>query len=250
MRLLTIGNSFSQDATRFLHQLCAGAGLDVTVVDLCIGGCSLERHWNEYLSASEAYTYELNGEALHPAALLPVLREGNWDVISLQQVSHKAGQYETFQPYLDYLAELIRKEAPSARLFLHETWAYETDSTHDGFANYDRSQEKMYNAILDASAKAQSSLQAGIFPVGPAVQLARKQAPFRYEMGEQSLCRDGFHLHLLKGRYLAACVLMEALTGVNAMKSSFVPVLDGETISPEEQAVLCFCAHRAVQGEK
>ena len=249
MRILCIGNSFSQDATRFLHQLCEGAGLDLTCVNMMIGGCSLKRHWAEYTASSNAYTYVRNGEEVGPAALLPVLREEKWDVVSLQQVSQESGLYETFQPYLDDLAALIRKEVPSARIFLHETWAYEKDSSHSGFANYDCDQAKMYRSILSAYAKAQAHLNAGLFPTGPAVQLARRIAPFRYELGEQSLCRDGFHLHYVKGRYLAACVLMEALTGVNGIQSSFIPVVDGETLTEEERAVLCFCAHKAVSGE-
>ena len=250
MRVLCIGNSFSQDATRFLHQLSDGANLDLTCVNLYIGGCSLKRHWDEYTSGNESYSYEYNGEPLHSTALLPALQEGDWDIVTLQQVSQESGMYETFQPWLDQLAELIHREAPSAQIYLHETWAYESDSTHSGFVNYECSQEKMYSAILDAYAQAQAHLGAGLLPVGQAVQLARQCAPFRYSLGEQSLCRDGYHLNLLKGRYLAACVMMEALTGINALKSSFIPVVDGETLTAEERAVLCYCAHKAVLGEK
>ena len=75
MRVLCIGNSFSQDATRFLHQLSDGANLDLTCVNLYIGGCSLKRHWDEYTSGNESYSYEYNGEPLHSTALLPALQD-------------------------------------------------------------------------------------------------------------------------------------------------------------------------------
>ena len=45
MNILAIGNSFSRDATAYLHQLLTASGMENTVVNLYIGGCSLERHW-------------------------------------------------------------------------------------------------------------------------------------------------------------------------------------------------------------
>ena len=45
IKILAIGNSFSQDATRYLHQFASAAGIDTKVVNLYIGGCPLERHW-------------------------------------------------------------------------------------------------------------------------------------------------------------------------------------------------------------
>lgn len=44
LKILAIGNSFSEDATRYLHQLANAAGIDTKIVNLYIGGCPLERH--------------------------------------------------------------------------------------------------------------------------------------------------------------------------------------------------------------
>ena len=44
-KILTIGNSFSQDSTAMLHDLAAAAGVETKVVNLYIGGCSLQQHW-------------------------------------------------------------------------------------------------------------------------------------------------------------------------------------------------------------
>ena len=49
MRILAIGNSFSQDAFKYLHKVAEAAGKEVTTVNLYIGGCTLERHWNNVL---------------------------------------------------------------------------------------------------------------------------------------------------------------------------------------------------------
>lgn len=250
MRLLCIGNSFSQDATRFLHDLAVGANIDLTCVNLYIGGCSLKRHWEEYENGLENYDYELNGEKICKTALLPVLREGNWDAITLQQASHDSGLMETYQPYLDKLYALIKEEAPDARVYIHETWAYEQNSTHQAFPLYHCNQLEMYDALRGAYAAACAHIRALLIPSGEAVQLARSHAPFRFELGEQSLCRDGFHMHLLTGRYLLACVFLEALTGVNGKESSFLPTVEGRTLTKEEQSVLCACAHEVNQRYK
>ena len=45
--VLAIGNSFSQDATHYLHQIAASDNVEMKVVNLYIGGCSLEQHWRQ-----------------------------------------------------------------------------------------------------------------------------------------------------------------------------------------------------------
>ena len=45
MKVLAIGNSFSEDATRYLHQIGEAAGVKNQIVNLYIGGCPLETHW-------------------------------------------------------------------------------------------------------------------------------------------------------------------------------------------------------------
>ena len=47
VRILAIGNSFSQDATHYLHQIAASDNVEMKVVNLYIGGCSLEQHWRQ-----------------------------------------------------------------------------------------------------------------------------------------------------------------------------------------------------------
>ena len=38
MNILTIGNSFSDDATRYLHQIARKDGVDLQVANVSIGG--------------------------------------------------------------------------------------------------------------------------------------------------------------------------------------------------------------------
>ena len=59
MRILTIGNSFSEDATRYLSQIAKAQGVNFEVVNLMIGGCSLERHYRNMLDDKKDYTTSL-----------------------------------------------------------------------------------------------------------------------------------------------------------------------------------------------
>lgn len=48
LRILAVGNSFSDDGTEYLPELLEAAGIhNVIVARLYIGGCSLERHCEE-----------------------------------------------------------------------------------------------------------------------------------------------------------------------------------------------------------
>jgi hypothetical protein len=49
-------------------------------------------------------------------------------VVTLQQASHLSFQYDTYTPYLSNLAAFVRQHAPTARIMIHQTWAYEDGS--------------------------------------------------------------------------------------------------------------------------
>ncbi len=53
MKVLAIGNSFSQDATRYLRKIAQASGEDMKVVNLYIGGCPLSRHFKHETTTNE-----------------------------------------------------------------------------------------------------------------------------------------------------------------------------------------------------
>ena len=62
LRILAVGNSFSDDGTAYLPDLLEAAGVhNVILGRLYIGGCSLQRHCREYETGSRAYTYYKSG---------------------------------------------------------------------------------------------------------------------------------------------------------------------------------------------
>ena len=63
-----------------------------------------------------------------------MLQAEKWDIVTLQQVSGNSGRYETYHPYLKLMSEFVRNCAPSAKQYIHETWAYEIDAQHGAFS--------------------------------------------------------------------------------------------------------------------
>ena len=215
MKLLSIGNSFSQDAQEWLHKIAVANGVELETTNLMIGGCSLETHWNNMNSGEAAYYLEQNAQNMERMINLEdALAMEDWDVITVQQASHYSGQPQTYVPYLTELVAYVREKCPNAKIYFHQTWAYEIDSDHGGFVTYNRDQGEMYRRICDCAAMAGRLIGADLLPSGPVVQYLRENAPeFDYKNGAMSLNRDGFHLSWEYGRYAAAATWFKVLTG-------------------------------------
>ena len=129
MNILSIGNSFSQDAQRYLHQIAMADGVNIQPFNLYIGGCPLSKHYRNMLSEERVYTLDMNGTSTDfHVCLKEALLNREWDVVTVQQVSHQSPNYDTYQPYLDGLVEYARRLVPKAKIAIHQTWAYEQGS--------------------------------------------------------------------------------------------------------------------------
>lgn len=224
MKILAIGNSFSQDATYYLHQIAAADNVELQVVNLYIGGCSLERHWNNISNNSEEYAVEVNGcQTGNFTSIRKALKSDSWDYIVTQQASYDSGIEETYYPYIELIANYLTKEAPKAELLLQETWAYEIDSLHDQFCKYENNQKIMYDKVSSAYRSVSEKLDIRLIPCGDVVQKIRSIRPFVYQDGGMSICRDGFHMNIIYGRYLLAAVWYKFLTNNALAKNNFIP---------------------------
>lgn len=223
MKVLSIGNSFSQDAHKWLHQLAKDNGVDMETVNLYIGGCSLETHWNNVVNDNAYYDLELNGNAgERKISIKQALAMDDWDVITVQQVSGFSGLKESYEPYLSNLVSVIKNACPDAKLCFHQTWAYEIDSNHGDFGKYNHDQRLMFDRIVSTTEQAAASIGAQIIPVGKVIQRIRETVPeFDYQNGGLSLCRDGFHMSLNYGRYAAAATWLHVLTETNVEAGAF-----------------------------
>ena len=57
MNVLSIGNSFSQDAQRYLHRIAKADGCNLNTFNLYIGGCPLSLHYRNMISEERRAKY-------------------------------------------------------------------------------------------------------------------------------------------------------------------------------------------------
>ncbi|MBQ4136810.1 MAG: DUF4886 domain-containing protein [Clostridia bacterium] len=224
LKIVAVGNSFSQDATTYLDRICEAAGKDVYVRNLYIGGCSLETHANN-IKDCRLYSYEKRGAGtgVH-LTLTRGLAEEKWDIVTMQQASHFSGISETYYPYINELSDYVKKLCPDAKQYIHKTWAYEWDFGSEAFANaYKKDQNYMYDRLSEAYASAAEKLGLPMILSGDVIQKLRKTEPFDYRNGGLSLCRDGFHLSFDYGRYAAGAVWFETLVGGDIRNNTYAP---------------------------
>ncbi len=224
MRILCIGNSFSEDATRFLHRFAASDGYHLDIDNLYIGGCSLERHWQNLVSGEAVYDLIENGERHgKKVSLNEMVGAKPYDFVTMQQVSAFSGIEASYHPYIEGLSGYLRVHLPTARQLFHETWAFETDSTNENFFRYGNDQKTMHAAIHKTVANVTSLLGIGFIPCGDVIQALRATPRFDYANGGQTLCRDGFHMDLIYGRYALTATWYYYLTGNAILENSFIP---------------------------
>ena len=168
LRVFLIGNSFSQNASRFLPALSEAGGHSVIIGRAEIGGCSLQRHWD---SVAVNMVDSNRGKAYNGKSLKQLLSEGTWDVVTIQQASAFSSDVRTYQPYARKLYDFIKQLQPNAKIVLHQTWAYRADAREFGRINghgYTQTQKEMWTFSRAAYHTVADSLGIELIPVGDA----------------------------------------------------------------------------------
>jgi len=226
MKILSIGNGLSRCAHTYLPKIAKCDNLSMILANLYFYSCSLEDYRKNADSDEGKYTFEYYDEGrmklneIENFTLARALGWEEWDVVTIQQSASLSGLKETFFPYIQELCAYIRSKCPSAMIFLHETWAY--DSLYEGeeFDKYDRDTEKMQNMINSAYAAAFAQCGAdGIIPAGRAFGIERTQSG-------TVLTGDGIH-GSRAGDFLASAVWYCTLTGNDIRKNNYrLPFVD------------------------
>ncbi len=222
MRILSIGNSFSRDAHGYLHAVAQSAGKELETVNLYIGGCPLERHWANIERDEAAYGVDVNGtETDRTVSVAQALAEGPYDAVTLQQASHDSGWKDTYEPFLTQILAYLRERAPGVPVWMHQTWAYEDDSTHGAFARYHRNRAEMARRSQDAYRYFAAVHGLPLIPSGEMIE--RLRATPAFGPGGSKITRDGFHMSLDYGRFALGCLFAARLAGAEMEKVTFAP---------------------------
>ena len=233
MNILSIGNSFSQDAQRYIHKIARADGVDLNTHNLYIGGCSLERHHRIMLSGEREYELELNGVGTgFYVSLDEALLNRAWDVITVQQVSTGSMDYDTYQPYLNRLVEYIRECVPKAKVVIHQTWACEEGSERLHGLGYEK-QIDYHNELKKAYDKAAKDIKADF--IIPSGELFQKLI----SAGISPVHRDTFHASYGTARYAMGLLWYSMLTGRDITNNTFSDF--DEPVTDEEIAKIKAC---------
>lgn len=236
LNILSIGNSYSQDAQRYLYGIARAEGVPALCVNLYIGGCPLETHYHNLIADARTYALEINGTsgAGFNTSIREALAAQPWDVVTFQQASPLSFLPETYRPYLSELIGAARAACPGARILMHETWGYLDGSDRlakTGFA----SMREMTAAVTACYRKMEAEVGTdGYIPCGENLLAL-------YEHLARPVHRDPIHADLGAARYLLGATFYRAITGqpVTAAFDDFdIPV------SPEDARIAREIANR------
>jgi len=257
VRLMTIGNSFSQDATAYLENLATADGNELILKTANVGGSPLQLHWDR-AQLHERDPLDKAGTYASGRGLKEILSDGPHDFVTIQQRSLSSHDVATYRPYAENLRDYVKKYAPKSELLLHETWAYRIDDPRFAVAKpkagEPRTQCEMYDGLSQAYRTIASELHVRIIPVGDAFIAADSDAKWGYRpderfdpktaeqpalpvqthslhvgqawktdaAGAMKLSMDGHHASPA-GRYLGACVWYEVLFQTSCVGNKFAP---------------------------
>ena len=214
MKILCIGNSFSEDTTMYLPDILKAAGYEnFKVCNLFVGGCSINRHCNHAREDLPAYRWDTHTGSGWTRVMERTMKEAilsdTWDWISIQHGSGDGSRYTQAESYeqlpwlISYVKELANKDA---KIAFNMTWIGEPESRSE-ISRYGGDQILTYNLTAQLTKELIVPMPGidKVCPTGTAIQNGRAA-----DMG--LLTRDNYHLSLDHGRYLAAMAFYKALT--------------------------------------
>ena len=223
LKILAVGNSFSDDTMEYVGYIANSLGINVVLGNLYIGGCDITTHLNCLKNYTPAYEYRVfkgEGWVTSPSSRsVDAILSEDWDYISFQQCSAWSGKSLSYTD-LDELLAAVKSLVPKKTSFVwNMTWAYQQDFENPNFAAYASDQATMYSAIINTVHNVICNKNEFdiIVPTGTAVQNARTTF-----LGD-TLTRDGFHLNLVYGRYIAGLTYLCAITGLSPNDVAYAP---------------------------
>ncbi len=254
LKVLTIGNSFADSVFLYLPKIVkAQDDCELKLERANIGGCELDRHW-KYICESESDTSKKHYKG-KTKTMREMLESDKWNIVTIQQASHKSWIPESYYPFAKNIYDYIKKYAPTAEIVVQQTWSYRSDSPRFTKASkWNIDQTEMYNRLEKNYAKIAKELNVRVIPTGLCVQNARamQDKPFvnydpsllntlRYpdlpsqagavvgklwwgknKEGKLVIKKDFIHLNE-RGRYLQSCLWFGFLFDKDPVDIKFIP---------------------------
>ena len=222
LRILFIGNSFSQDAVHLLPNLLEGAGLDAVELGLMYwGGSIIQQHNDNFYNNSTNFTYYRKPTSIQGTwlqykgyTLEDAVKEHAWDIITIQEHTGRTQSWVWDQAEKDAINGLIDKINKAQGENKPEIWYIFSQAYHDlgkssGTKTNFVSTIDHYKAIAAQAEIVKKEIPGltGIIPTGTVLQNLRGSS-LNNDLG---LTRDGYHMDYGLSRYAASCAVYELL---------------------------------------
>ena len=187
LKVLMIGNSFSICVLKEMPACSVSAGDTLDLASLYIGGCPLDRHWDNVEKAGDPdfkpYAFSWSYASCADNAAAPIAKLGNktnipqalvadkWDIVTIQQASGKSPFPDSYEPFAGNLIAKIRELAPQAEIVIQQTWSYTPYDKR--LATWKMTPADMHAALKKAYAQLAGRYGLRIIPTGDAVQMYR-----------------------------------------------------------------------------
>lgn len=238
LKLLFIGNSFSEDTSRLMPSIALSLGVKhLKLCHLFSPGCSIPHHCIQLENDMPAYRRDVTDGALpvstHFVRARTAIEEEEWDWIVIQHGTRDGSRNTDPASHakLPQLIRLIRQHAwPGAKIAFNMTWIGEAWHQHPEIVSYNGNQLLMYEKVAAIARDVLSPMEELdlVCPTGTAIQNARA-------LGMEKLSRDGYHLSMDVGCYIAGLVCFGALTGTDIGSVGWRPL--GMVDAVQRQAV-------------
>lgn len=181
IKLLAIGNSYTQDALAYVPYILQNMGIDV---DIQIGilmesSAPLSNHVANFTDEKDAYYFYrhdggMSWKNLGLKSIQYALDEYTWDIVCMQQSSQKAFDWSSYQPHCNNLINLISKYTAYPIKFMWYQPMARPAQTNSGVNWNDEVITEHYESTAYASERIMKETVIELLvPVGTAIQNAR-----------------------------------------------------------------------------
>ena len=221
LRILDIGNSYTEDAVSFLSSMVSQANIETK--DICmyalLRGAGSFATWVNTYHGSDNYNYNCrkvfgelqpnipiagrNAAPYDSTLFHDVLDNCQWDVIIIHQYSGYAPYYDQYDG-LSELLSIIKKHQKDALIGTYLVHSYWDEYSN----NKEKSSEKRWNLIAQATKQMCEDYNIDfVIPYGTAIENLRQTSYNK----EKDLTLEGTHLGTGLAQYTASCCYFESI---------------------------------------
>ncbi len=226
LKILFVGNSFAVDTMEHTANIAKSLGIkDLKFCTLYVGGCSIDMHYEHaiknlptyklYTNVGDGWSCEENYTISNAIAL------DNWDYVAIQHGTSGTSRYtsticyKNLTPLINYIKERVSK---NTKIAFNLTWMGESTFNHHEIISYNGDVATMRKNLVEVTKQmvVSNPLVDLLIPTGTAIENARTS-----KIG--LLTRDGFHLSLDVGRFIAGLTLICKLTNLDINNIAWSP---------------------------